>query len=918
VSDNRQRDPLREGLAGFDVGLAGLAQGLMMTREQNLKRDAEARRDAAGLVESATTQLGRLAALPQSPERDDAMGQLGALLTQAQGVQAAPKGQAWGPFQELMTGAGPAQTVGAASGMATAGERQVTVDVEAVRNNDADVRSLDGLMGTGAFNFADPLADMTLQRVLLLAESLADAPVSPNMEARRDRLVGMAQSILGQLSASDRAAMMQDLNLRNLTATVRSAEAAADTAEVMTDQARALLTRQNYDNASAALSLQVQSATAPYAIEMARLETLFAEGRLTDQQLGQELQRVTIQLAGETYNQALETTKAMKFDGEMTRTRWWEETGLIDPNSAEAQALIATKYRGNAEAFALESAARFRAYTGRRLQEDRMRELTIAGMGIQNDTATLAYREGKLRLGYAEYQIAREQRLNALGDQTSVHTLVYAAMDNGDVNMLRAILADMEDPTSDRGRQYLAAGLTVAGMKQSLARAQMSDDFTRRSLEFAHAELAGNLALLSTAQGAQRMALAQEVLAGAAQMIAPEHIDGWWASLDVTMQEALGGEAALPNLRRNARVMALLSSEPLKADAMQRVGTLLDTMPTTPEGRQAVADQVVALLTSPEVEDLFGADWVQAYATGIGEMLARASTQWEWAIAKQSLDMDLGRSQVVLNHAQAGYYNRMPQAHATAAGGVGESLAPLRQLWSSVIDGARATAAGILEEMKDKLCLTTEGSVGGQGNLVPGQNADRDDCVALASAHSAATIQAESATRELEALAQAATFGTFGTYSLTGAPTAVAEEPPAADMNLPAPLPEPQEPELPPLPQVPRSEGFPGIMEGIAAGVSGAATGIAGAATNFTRWLSGNPAPPALSAALRQEGVAEADLRALVGADAGGTNRGTSIGQVWQSSDRVGQLAIERSVGETLGVDPSAARRLLQALFGGR
>jgi hypothetical protein len=328
------RDPLREAAAGADMGLAGIVQGLMKVREQNLLHDKDARTNAQGVVQTATQEMARLSALPQTPTTRDAIAQLGAVIDRGSQILGAPKGQAWEPWQQ-MTGqqaTNPFAALGMASGVAAAGERDVRVNEQTIANNEADVRAAGALAGTwGDLTSVD--GKQRAINFLSYAESLIDAPVSPGMEGRRNAILQQARVLLGQMD-DELISRVRGLGLTRIEAETGTAvanqllaESVATTAAAEAANVGTRLANENADLVARTLGTLANAAQANAA-------AAYIGGAQTSQAMAAVAEsEAQVRFLGEqTRGQALANQKS-EFANYTEALSHWTSTGLIPDNS---------------------------------------------------------------------------------------------------------------------------------------------------------------------------------------------------------------------------------------------------------------------------------------------------------------------------------------------------------------------------------------------------------------------------------------------------------------------------------------------------------------------------------------------------------------------------------------------------------
>jgi hypothetical protein len=269
-----------------------------------------------------------------------------------------------------------------------------------------------------------------------------------------------------------------------------------------------------------------------------------------------------------------------------------------------------------------------------------------AGLAVQMDEATLAAQEAQN--DYDTYTRGRQQLLNTVSDLETASGLVEQAVTRGDTNTLLTIAREIDDPDSERGKWYRAAGYTSEGIRARLDEAGQNTEWRTLNREAA-------MSALRT----QRFQNVEQERSAIARAYGSEGIDGWWANLSQAEKDRLGGPAMLQNMKMEASVYELGLRQPLRAEAWSQVNTLLSLpVPATADGfiteagkqlMQARLEEIYGLL-APQM----GASYADQFVAGAGQLLERDAQSWEWEHFKTEANLNYVQAQTAALMAQAG------------------------------------------------------------------------------------------------------------------------------------------------------------------------------------------------------------------------------------------------------------------------
>lgn len=702
------RDPLREAQTAWQQGTQGVIEGLSKRygetlRQDDIKRadtirtDDLARREGATAyatasqqLQQASEQLARLTALPPETQQQYAvtMAQLNTRIGELQNVVTAGERFAADMLRN-MQGANQAlppvpALIGQAAGQAGAGERILAGEQTTRQANSNDLRAIRAELSLDGIDPTDPTVAFRVHSAVARAQALAEKPVMPGDEQFAQETVAMAKHVLEVL----RTEPMYEQLWRNYL--LRD--------QASTDQAVATATAVDLEN-----DLRRQSAT---------------------------LGEVTI-------DQARTTLAGMEIANYETAFDLWNRTGVIHPNYSDS---LLRQFGGDTAQLEARSIGNFDRWQRMSAAQEellnidlRLGELNVQGGVLGLSTAATA--EGRavetharlmrmqdLQLGAEEYVQNRRTMQSVLDAYDNWAERVASMVVNGDLPRLRHLITVADAGGLLDGDLYaslMEGGVTGDYLRQLVSEASANEAFRNHSRDVA-TRLATLEVRSAVATGQQVSATARTVVA---QTLDPDEVEAWFYSLTREEREAMGGEVMLSGMRREARVGAFLSGEPMRQQAYQQASAIMATLPRNAAEAADMANAVYLVLTEAGIDEAFA----EAMFSGVQGLWDRDRTRFDMELELHKFNMRLIEAQIAEAWARANKKDGEGM-DATQMNALRQVYAEERQHWQTIADMT-------VSQMEQGGCVVVSSRdfVTGLTRHDRGPNAGSTECQALTS-----------------------------------------------------------------------------------------------------------------------------------------------------------------------------------------
>lgn len=427
----------------------------------------------------------------------------------------------------------------------------------------------------------------------------------------------------------------------------------------------------------------------------------------------------------------------------------WRSTGQYDP--AMRNELMAFVGYGEEQ---FDSLTREYQRNGQRQTELAMgmAELGFRLLGTQADAADAA-------LAMDNYRNNREKLLDNVNDASSAAQYAFGAAMSGDVNAIAMMIADIENPDSERGEHYRAAGLTVDRLKDFLKEASLNTEWRSLQRDTSRAELDRALAAANRGLFTDSLQAGADIMRGAAILHGPDGVAAFYDEQPDHVKALMGPrEQAIATMKMLARTNDLVVGEPLRNHALGQAQMLM-SLPVSWNADGSLSDEGYNMLTSrllqvqSLLEEHMGPEFTNTFVAGAWEMLQQGATRDAWEMHQLVANVHLLRSQAGLNP------DGTPRA-ATA----NVDFKAVRDGYKDAINAVESNSAALMSRMSQDKCVTLEGSgPGGMPAATPGANAGTDHCKELAARFNANQVLLAGFANELSGLARYQLYGDAGT-----------------------------------------------------------------------------------------------------------------------------------------------------------
>jgi len=729
------RDPLRDAAEGIQSGMDNFARGLMIAGQQKEKSDQEARISATQMKGAIAEEIARLTAVDtDDPQKQERLQQLRDLNSRVEGVFAANRqggaSQAWA---SVMSQGGAAATVGAASGAATAMEftaaerRRIDEDnrVRGIARTDAEearARQNDVDARVGAGNLKGSIAQEIAR--------LTSVPQTPETAQQLEMLMGLndrLQAVFAATELGDAHRIYSSvMSGSNVAPTLGAASGAATSAERELESTRAA-EQENAQILRGFVAFLSGNPREPGFIDALGSQLALIEGLVnggfvlpaSSQRLLEALPEIIGNVRGalgsdpefQRYMRrvnALEDAAVRKVTNEVGIStiglvEAFQSTGIVPEGSEET---LRNALGLSPEAFEVERQSALKAAGERRAA-------AATATSLNNRLLSASADEAEHNVTVAKYRSGREQILDAVNDAKSASDLVSGAILSGDTQMLSLILRELDDPTNPaRAQWWRAAGLTSEKVESALAEAGVSVEYRRLSMETARE--GARRALNAAVRGVVTDPITERVaiIEMAGRGVASSDVESWFDSLSASEQSVLMGpggsrDATVLAIKQQARLNELAVSQPLRADALSRVSSLL-SLPVPGAVNGVLSGEAMEIMAgrafdiyeilAPE----FGENFAAQFQLGAQELMGRGAKLWEWELYAEEW-----RAKLLQAQAQDAASSAAARGRAGAGAGAGEpfNFKPYRDGISDSMDALGATIKNIITLQEQNFCI---------------------------------------------------------------------------------------------------------------------------------------------------------------------------------------------------------------------